>query len=216
MRENAGAGADIIKVCVSAWPAQAVAAPHAYEIADASLAALVAESHTRGKIVIAHAISRGAVRAALDAHVDGLAHAAFVDQPLIAAMRSQRVFMISTLASLLPSTPTDARTALAAAVRAAHQGGVSIVFGTDGGVMPHGRNAREFAALIDAGLSPIDALRAATINASAAFSLSNSGQLRPGHTADIIAVSGDPLSDPSALSRVVFVMKQGRVLKGLQ
>jgi len=213
VRDNVGAGADVIKVCVSGWPARAFVQPEAYEIAAPSLAALVDDSHTRGKMVIAHAISAGAVRASLDAGVDGLAHAAFVDGDDIAAMRSKRTFMISTLASLLPATPADARVALAAAVRAAHAGGVTLVYGTDAGVIPHGHNAREFAALVDAGLAPADGLRAATIDASAAFHLPESGELRQGYAADIIAVTGDPLRDPAALSRVVFVMKQGRVVK---
>ena len=213
VRENVDAGADIIKVCVSAWAARAAAEPDVYEIADASLAALVDESHARKKLVIAHALCRGAVRAALDARVDGLAHAAFVDGETIAAMRSRHMFMISTLASLLPSTPVDARRTLASAVKAAHDAGVAIVFGTDGGVLPHGENAREFAALSDAGIPAIDLLRAATTRAAAAFGLADTGELRPGYAADIVAVSGNPLQDPSALARVVFVMKAGRIVK---
>jgi len=213
VRENVDAGADIIKVCVSAWAARAVAEPDTYEIADASLAALVDESHAGRKPVIAHALSRGAVRAALDARVDGLAHAAFVDDDTIAAMRSRQMFMISTLASLLASTSADARRTLALAVKKAHVAGVAIVFGTDGGVLPHGENAREFAALSDAGIPAIDLLRAATTRAAAAFGLAETGELRRGYTADIIAVSGNPLQDASALSRVVFVMKAGRIVE---
>jgi imidazolonepropionase-like amidohydrolase len=185
VRENVDAGADLIKVCVSAWPARAVAAPDAYEIADASLAALVEESHKLGRKVVAHAISRGA-------------------------------FMVPTLASLLPGTPPDARSSLSGAVRAAHDAGVRIVFGTDGGVLPHGENAREFAALAAAGLPAADAIRAATVNAAAAFGLGRSGELRAGYAADLVAVAGNPLADPGALSRVLFVMKGGKVVKALQ
>ena len=216
VRDNIGAGADLIKACVSGWPGAALALPDSYEIADASLAALVAEAHAGKRIVVAHAISRGAVRASVAQRVDGLAHAAFVDAETIRAMREGRMFMIPTLASLLGSTPPEGRAALAAAVKAAHDGGVRLVFGTDGGVLPHGRNAREFTALVAAGLSPIDAIRAATVNAAAAFGLDGTGELKAGKAADVIAVSGDPLADASALTRVVFVMKHGRVIKALE
>jgi imidazolonepropionase-like amidohydrolase len=89
-----------------------------------------------------------------------------------------------------------------------------VVFGTDGGVLPHGRNAEEFPALARAGLAPMDALRAATINAAQAFRLGDSvGTVGIGKSADIIAVDGDPLADPSAYGRVRFVMVRGKVVR---
>src|SRR6185503_17517789 len=104
--------------------------------------------------------------------------------------------------------------ALVAAVRLANRSGVTMVFGTDGGVLPHGKNAEEFRTLVDgAGLSPIEAIRAATINAAAAFRLRDSvGTIAPRMVADIIAVRGDPLADVSVLLRPVFVMSRGRII----
>jgi imidazolonepropionase-like amidohydrolase len=215
VRENVAAGADLIKVCVSGWTADAFQKPLAYEIADDALAAVVDEAHRAHKLVVAHAISLGSVKAALRAGVDGLAHAAFLDADTARQLHEKGVFLIPTLASLIPGLPADAATALRDSVRMAHQAGVRIVFGTDGGVLPHGRNAREFVALANAGIPAIDAIRAATVNATAAFALRDvtaSVSISMGARADVIAVEGDPLQDLTALSRVRFVMQGGRVI----
>ena len=91
---------------------------------------------------------------------------------------------------------------------------MALVFGTDGGVLPHGRNADEFAALAGAGIPMLDAIRAATSGAARALGLAESlGTIAPGMVADLIAVEGDPLRDPTALRRVRFVMVRGQVVK---
>ena len=89
-----------------------------------------------------------------------------------------------------------------------------MVFGTDAGVIPHGSNAIEFAALVGAALSPLDAIRAATINAAEALGIGGeAGTIEPGRSADIVAVTGDPLADVRVLERVQFVMKAGQVVR---
>ncbi|MBA3999646.1 amidohydrolase family protein, partial [Brevundimonas sp.] len=94
--------------------------------------------------------------------------------------------------------------------RRAHQGGVRIAFGTDSGVSAHGDNAREFALLVRAGLTPLEAIQAATVNAAEHLRLQDQiGRLAPGMAADLIAVEGDPLTDVTELERVAFVMKGG-------
>ncbi|MPY91049.1 MAG: amidohydrolase family protein [Luteitalea sp.] len=213
VRENVAAGADLTKVCVSGWAAEAFAHPETYEIADAALTAVVAESRRLDRIVIAHAISLGGVKAAVRAGVNGLAHAAYLDGTTATALRDKGVFLIPTLASLLSTTQGPAASALQDSVAAAHRGGVQLVFGTDGGVLPHGQNAREFVAMIEAGVPANDAIRAATVNAAEALGLANElGEIGTGKIADLIAIDGNPLSDPRALSRVTFVMQQGRVV----
>jgi imidazolonepropionase-like amidohydrolase len=91
---------------------------------------------------------------------------------------------------------------------------VRIVFGTDAGVIPHGSNAQELAALVGAGLSPLEAIRSATINAAEVLGIGGeAGTIEPGRVADIVAVSGDPLADVRLLERVQFVMKGGQVVR---
>ena len=96
----------------------------------------------------------------------------------------------------------------------AHRGGVKIAFGTDSGVSAHGDNAREFALLVRAGLTPLQAIQSATVGAAEHLRISNeAGRLAPGMPADLIAVSGDPLTDVTELERVRFVMKGGQVFR---
>jgi len=99
--------------------------------------------------------------------------------------------------------------------RKSHEAGVKIAFGTDTGVSPHGQNAREFKLMVDGGMTPIEAITAATITASELLGLEKEiGTLEPGKSADIIAVSGDPLKDVTELERITFVMRAGQPIKG--
>lgn len=214
VRENVAAGADVIKACVSGWPATSYTSPNEYELPDSVLAAIVEEATRSGRKVIAHDISSAGVRAAVRAGVKGLAHAAYVDSSIAAEMRRAGMFMIPTLASLTGTDSSAASRALFDGVRAAYRAGVTLVFGTDGGVLPHGSNAMEFLAMARAGVSVIDAIRAATINAASALGLADSvGTIAPGMVADLIAVEGDPLADLKALQRVRFVMRGGQACK---
>jgi len=121
--------------------------------------------------------------------------------------------MIPTLASLTSGDTTAPSRALFMSTALAYRAGVPLVFGTDGGVLPHGQNAAEFLALSRAGVSAVDAIRMATINAAKAFALGDSvGSLAPGKVADIVAVEGDPVADLSALQRVRFVMLRGKTV----
>jgi len=213
VRDNVAAGADLIKVCVSDWLAPAFQKPDAYEIDDASLAAAVDESHQQKRLVVAHAISLGSVKASIKARVNGLAHAAFVDEATAAEMKRAGMFMIPTLASLVADRTGPAAQALRQSVGVAHRAGVPLVFGTDGGVLPHGQNAKEFSAMAAAGIPAIDSIRAATVNAAQAFGLGLTGRIAAGAHADLIAVDGNPLEDLAAMTRVVFVMRNGRVIR---
>jgi imidazolonepropionase-like amidohydrolase len=157
VKENLAAGADLTKACVSTWLADAFARPDQYELKDDALAALVEESHKGKRLVIAHAISLGSVKAALRTKVDGLAHGALVDQETATAMREHGMFVIPTLASLVGEKTGPAAQALRKAIAGAHFAGVRLVFGTDGGVLPHGQNAKEFQAMVDAGVPVLEA-----------------------------------------------------------
>ncbi|MGH8243863.1 MAG: amidohydrolase family protein [Steroidobacteraceae bacterium] len=214
IRSNAGAGAEIAKLCLSGWPRQAFAEPAKYELPDDIIRASIAEARAHRLITVAHAISTASVRAALDAGIDGLAHAAYVDSATAVRMRDQRVFMVSTLASLTSGDMSAGTRLLVGSLSLAARNGVPIVLGTDGGVLPHGRNAEELRALVDAGLSPLEAIRAATVNAARAFRIQDSiGTIEPGNVADLIAVAGDPLADIGALGRPTVVVSRGRIVR---
>ena len=213
VRENVEAGANVIKLCVSGWPAEAFANPDKHELSDDILAASVEEAHRAGKLVIAHDLNRAGVAAGLRAGIDGLAHAAYLDSAVALELKRRNVFLIPTLASLTSGDSSAASRALVNSTRLAHQLGVRIVFGTDAGVIAHANNAIEFAALREAGLAPLDAIRAATSNAAAALRLADSvGIVRPGMIADLIALDADPLRDLQVLRNPAFVMARGRVL----
>ena len=213
VRENVASGADVIKACVSSWPAAAFAKPDEYELPDSVLMAIVEEARRLNRKVIAHDISLAGVRAALRAGVHGLAHAAYVDAATAEQMRANGMFMIPTIASLIGEDTSPGSQALVDAVRRAHNAGVQLVFGTDGGVLPHGQNALEFVALSRAGVSALDMMRAATVNAASVLGIADSvGVIATGKVADLIAVEGDPLNDLTALQRVRFVMVRGRVV----
>ncbi|MBT8143034.1 MAG: amidohydrolase family protein, partial [Gammaproteobacteria bacterium] len=96
----------------------------------------------------------------------------------------------------------------------AHKAGVNIAFGTDSGVSEHGRNAEEFVYMIEAGMTPIQALQSATVNAAKLLGVSETlGTLEANKFADIIAVKGNPLDDITKLQRLEFIMKDGEIHK---
>ena len=212
VQENIAAGANLTKVCLSSWPAASYAAPDSVEIPRDVLRAIVDASHAAHRPVTAHAISRRAARAALDAGVDGLVHAAYVDASLATAMRARGMWLSPTIASLTANDTSTAARALVAAVRVAHDAGVTLVFGTDGGVLPHGRGVDEMEALVALGLTPLEVMQAATINAAKALVIADSvGQIAVGMSADFIAVRGDPLRSVTALRDVGLVVSRGRI-----
>jgi imidazolonepropionase-like amidohydrolase len=96
----------------------------------------------------------------------------------------------------------------------AYKAGVKIAFGTDAGVFKHGENWREFGYMISAGMTPMDAIKAATINAAELLGMKDQlGSIETGKLADIVAVDGDPLKDPLAFGKIIFVMKDGIIFK---
>lgn len=208
-------GADRIKLCITGWPAAGFAHPDSVELAGDLVAEAVAESARLGRAAVAHAVGRAGAASAVRGGVAGLAHSAFLDDETIGLMRARGTWLASTLVSFEQGTDSASFQALWTRMQAAHRGGVRIILGTDAGVVPHGSNARELAALVRLGMPPIDALRAATIRAAQALGMADRlGSLTPGKAADLVAVPGDPLADIRLMERVVFVMKDGVVYFG--
>jgi len=231
VREQVWVGADIIKITATGGVLSNTAAGLNQQFSDAELAAIVETAHRMGRKVTAHAHGVDGINSFLKAGGDSIEHGTYLDGDSIAAFKKNGAYLVPTLMAgdfvyRIASGPnnflTPAQTAKAldagpkmlAMARRAHDGGVKIAFGTDTGVSAHGDNAGEFALLVKAGLTPLEAIQTATVNAADHFSLSAEiGSLAPGKAGDLIAVKGDPLSDVTVLQHVTAVVMSGVVVK---
>lgn len=208
-RADLQAGADLLKVCLTGWAADAIAFPDSVELKADLLAAVLKAAGAARRPVYAHAIGRAGALLATAGGVRALAHTPIVDSADAVHLRNAGVYVISTLATL---TTGEAGDRVRRSFRLLHEAGVPLVLGTDAGVLPHGTNAKELVALTEAGLSPLEALRAATLNAAALLDTTGLGEIVPGAVGDFVVVAGDPLRDVRVLQHPVLVLKGGRPL----
>lgn len=225
-------GADVIKTASTGGVMSNTAAGLGQQMTDAELTAIVDTAHRLGRKVAAHAHGTDGVNAALRAGVDSVEHGTYLDAESIRLFKAKGSYLVPTLlagdtvarqaesAEWMPAAVrAKARTVgplMVDALRRAHQGGVRIAFGTDSAVSVHGENAREFALMVKAGLTPLDAIRSATVWGAAHTGLEQEvGTLAAGKAADIVAVKGDPLTDVSTLETVAFVMSRGDVVRAV-
>jgi imidazolonepropionase-like amidohydrolase len=190
----------------------------------------VAAAHDHGFTVAAHAHGAEAIRRAVLGGVDSIEHGTFMDEQDMKLMKEHGTWYVPTVIAGITVTekakvpgyfpPQVAAKAAAVGPKIldtlgrAYRYGLKIAFGTDAGVYPHGDNAKEFTYMVQAGMTPIEAIRAATVNAAQLLKHADTlGQAAPGYAADLIAVKGDPLQDVSLLQHVEFVMKAGVVYK---
>ncbi|MEQ7156562.1 metal-dependent hydrolase family protein [Brevundimonas aurifodinae] len=229
VRTQVRAGADVIKITATGGVLSNTAAGLAQQFTDAELAAIVEVGHRMGRRVTAHAHGVDGINAFLRAGGDSIEHGTYLDDASIRLFRDNDAYLVPTLlagdfVARIASSPgnffTPAQTAKALEVgpkmvdmaARAHAGGVRIAFGTDSGVSAHGDNAQEFALLVRAGMTPLEAVQSATVVAAEHLGLSNeAGRIAPGMPADIIAVDGDPLADVTVLEDMDFVMRGGVV-----
>jgi imidazolonepropionase-like amidohydrolase len=231
VRTQVRAGADIIKITATGGVLSNTAAGLAQQFSDPELSAIVDSAHRMGRQVTAHAHGVDGINAFLRAGGDSIEHGTYLDDNSIRLFKQRGAWLVPTLlagdfVARVASGPdnffTPAQTAKALEAgpkmldmaRRAHAGGVKIAFGTDSGVSAHGDNAQEFALLVRAGLTPLEAVQAATIGAAEHLRIaSEAGRIAPGMPADIVAVAGDPLTDVTELERMRFVMKGGVVYR---
>ncbi|MBJ7485444.1 amidohydrolase family protein [Brevundimonas sp.] len=229
VRLQVRSGADIIKITATGGVLSNTAAGLSQQFSDEELAAIVGAAHRMGRQVTAHAHGVDGINAFLRAGGDSIEHGTYLDDESIRLFRREGTYLVPTLlagdfVARIASGPTNfftpAQTAKALEAgpkmldmaRRAHDGGVRIAFGTDTGVSAHGDNAQEFALLVRAGMTPLEAIQSATVGAAAHLRISDqAGRIAVGMPADIVAVSGDPLSDVTALEDMDFVMKGGVV-----
>ncbi len=224
-------GVDLIKIMPSGGVLSIADDPNAQLMTDDEIRTVVETAHGLGMKVAAHAHGKQAIDHASALGVDSIEHGSFADAESYAIMKKHGTYLVPTM--LVAQTvvdiaknhpeqlnPSSAAKALQVGPRikanfaAAYKAGVRIAFGTDQALAPHGTNAKEFALMVDAGTTPIDAIWAATHNAADLIGDSaDIGAIAPGRYADIVAVAGDPLADVTELERVRFVMKEGKVYK---
>ncbi|MFC1402798.1 MULTISPECIES: amidohydrolase family protein [Streptacidiphilus] len=217
-------GAQLIKVCASGGVMSHTGTPGAQHYSDEEFRAIVDEAHRRGLKVAAHTHGAAAVRAAVEAGIDCIEHGFLLDDDTIALMAERGTFLVPTTAltegmDLTGAAPELrakaaevfplAQTVVARAVKA----GVRIAVGTDAPAIPHGRGAQELIALVKRGMTPLEVLRAATVNAAELIGVEDRGRIAEGLLADLVAVPGNPLESISVTADVRFVMKGGKVFR---
>src|ERR1700751_2588095 len=229
VRENIKYGSDLIKVCATGGVLSLGDNPQHSQYTLEEMKAIVSDAHRLGRKVAAHAHGAEGIRWAAEAGVDSIEHASYIDDEAIAEMKKNGTYLVPTLylgdwmidnaglTRLPPPLLAKAQEVIPAArknIARAFSSGVKVAFGTDAAVYPHGMNAHEFAVMVKLGLTPLQAIQAATVNAADLLGWSGTGRtLEAGAWGDIVAVDGDSLKDVTVLERVKFVMKGGDVVK---
>lgn len=227
VREAARRGADVIKITATGGVLSQQARGLELHFTPPEMQAIVATASSLGLKVAAHAHGDSGIAGASAAGVTSIEHGTFMSPATMQLMRSKGVWFVPTLMAtqglverlgksvFTPVVEIKAQQAADAwgkALSGAWRAGVPIAFGTDAGVFEHGRNGEEFALMVEkGGMTPRAALVAATVGAARMLGLeAEIGTLAPGKRADLVAVEGDPLADPRAMTRVRYVMAGGR------
>jgi imidazolonepropionase-like amidohydrolase len=218
-------GARVIKISASGGVMSHSGLAGAQQYSDDELAAIVDEAHRAGIRVAAHAHGDAGIRACIRAGVDCIEHGSLASDDTIKMMIDHGTFLVPTsylsegldvsrAAPELKAKAAEVFPRARAMLRKAIESGVKIACGTDAPAIPHGQNAKELWAMVDRGMTPMQALRAATVTSAELIGVDDRGRLAAGLLADIVAVPGDPSRDITTTQDVRFVMKGGRVYVG--
>jgi imidazolonepropionase-like amidohydrolase len=229
VREVVKYGADVIKICASGGVLSKGDLPGTPQYTPEEMKAIVEEAHRLGRKVAAHAHGTQSIKEAIQAGVDSIEHASLIDDEGIRLAKERGAYLVMDIynddfilkdglkVGMLPESIEKEKQLGQVQrdnFRRAFQAGAKMAFGTDGGVYPHGDNAKQFAYMVQYGMTPMQAIQAATVNAADLLGWKDRvGSVEPGKYADLIAVAGDPLADIRALETVGFVMKGGEVVK---
>lgn len=228
VRENIKYGANTIKFCATGGVFSRGTKVGAIQYSLEEMQAIVDESHRRDMVVAAHAHGTEGIKAAINAGVDSVEHASFLDDEAIRLAKKNGTYLSMDIYNTeytlefgekngVPQENIDKERAVGQKQRdsfaAAVKADVKMVFGSDAAIYPHGLNARQFSRMVKFGMTEAQALQAATINSANLLKKDDLGQIKVGFLADIVAVSGNPLQDISVTENVEFVMKGGVVYK---
>lgn len=228
VRRNIKYGADVIKMMATGAVASELDDPRAEQFSPEEMRTIVETAHRLGRKVAAHAHGTQGIKDAVLAGVDSIEHGSFIDEEGIQLMKAHGTYLVPTVylydwqpehfaeTGWTPNMQRKLKMVGAVAqqnVGRALREGVKVAFGTDAAVYPHGLNAHEFGVMVRLGLTPLQAIQAATINAADLLGWSDRvGSLDAGKYADLIAVDGDALTDVTVLEKVTFVMKSGEIV----
>lgn len=230
VRQNVRYGADVIKYCGTGGVFSKGTQPGMQQFTAEEVAALVDEARMHGRKVAVHAHGASGIKVALRAGVDTIEHASLIDDEGIELAKKYKVYFSMDIYNTdYTQSESKRRGELPEFIRKdamigeiqrrnferALKAGIRMTFGTDAGIYPHGDNAKQLSVMVRYGMTPMQAIQAATINGADALGLAGQvGTLTPGAFADFIAVDDDPIADIRALERVSVVMKGGELIKG--
>ena len=224
-------GAEVIKVCATGGVFSRGDTPGQQQLTEDELRAIADEAHLAGMRVAAHAHGASGISAAIRAGIDTIEHASLVDDEGIrlAKTRKRPVWFSMDIKNTDYTQAEGAKNGELAEnirkdreigqiqrdnFRKAHRAGVRMLFGSDAGVMPHAMVPQQFRTMVEYGMTPLEAIQAATRNGAEALGRNDVGIIAPGRYGDIIAVTGDPTSDVTLLEHVDAVIKGGELIKG--
>ncbi|MBI1391176.1 MAG: amidohydrolase family protein [Alphaproteobacteria bacterium] len=231
VRTQVRRSADHIKLVATGGVLSETAAGTGQQFFEDELKAIMDTAHSLGRKVTAHAHGADGINSALRAGVDSIEHGSFANEESFDLMKEKGAYLVPTILAgvTVAEIANDPESFFPAPIRAkakqvgpqiidtvrkAHAAGVPIAFGTDTGVSKHGDNAREFELLVEAGLTPMEAIAAATVKIADNMGRSAMlGTVEPGKVGDLVAVNGDPLNSISELRDIDFVMKDGVAYK---
>ena len=228
VREVRKYGAQVIKICATGGVFSRNTEPGQQQMTYDEMKATVDEAKMWGIKVAAHAHGAAGIREAIRAGVNTIEHASLIDDEGIRLAKQHGAWLSMDIYNTDYTQSEGRRNGVLEDnlrkdreigdlqrenFRRAHQAGVKMVYGTDAGIFPHGKNARQFAVMVRYGMTPTQAIQSATINAAEALGRTDIGAIETGRFADIVAVSGNPAQDVALLEKVAFVMKGGVVSK---
>ena len=217
-------GAEVIKCCASGGVMSHTGPAGAQQFSDEELAAIADEAHRAGLKVAAHAHGDDGIRAAIEAGIDCIEHGSLMSDATLELLIARGRFLVATtyladgmdLSHAAPELQAKAAEVFPRAretIKKAIERGARVACGTDAPAIPHGKNAKELIALVNRGMTPLQAIRAATVVAAELIDVDDRGRLEPGLLADVVGVPGDPLADIGVTEQVRFVMKGGQVFR---